>query len=58
MGKHTEHAIVDECLHVDHNICFQSSHEFEQVIVDRFGVQCADVVQVDVPQDDRGADKV
>jgi len=56
--KRPEHAMVDECLHVNHDVCFQPSHEFGQVIVNGFGVQCADVVQVDVSQDDRGANKV
>ena len=50
--------IVDKCLHIDHDIRFQSSHEFGQIIVNRFGVQCADVVKVDVSQDDRRADEV
>lgn len=50
--------MVDKRLHVNDHVCFQSSHEFSQVIVNRFGVQCADVVQVDMSQDDRGADKV
>ena len=56
--KYTEHAISDECLHVDNNVRFEPSHEFVQVIVDCFGVQCANVVQVDVSQDNRGADEV
>lgn len=50
--------IVDERLHIDHDIRFQPSHEFGQVIVNRFGVQRADVVKVYMSQDDRGADEV
>lgn len=49
--------IVDKCLHIDHDIRFQSSHEFGQVIVNRLGVQRTDVVEVDVSKNDRGADE-
>lgn len=50
--------IIDKCLHIDHDIRFQSIHEFGQVIVNRFGIQRADVVKVDMSQDDRRADEV
>ena len=58
MWKHAEHPIAKERLHVNNDVCFQPSHEFAQVVVNRFGVQRTNVAQVDVFQNDRGADEV